>query len=150
MDALLASLIELFTALGNVILAVLQILAPWTPLAAWLAYWLFAADWSKLWPVVTRGGWIAIVLIGLMMALVWGVVAPPTGGKHVILGLTLQNFTGKFVYVTSLLVMMLLCGMVQLSGACGKWASFSGPEPEDDGHHGHGHEDHHAAAAHAH
>jgi hypothetical protein len=42
--------------------------------------------------------------------------------------------------------------MVQLSGACGKWASFPEPEPEADEHHGHeehGHDAHHAAA-HAH
>jgi hypothetical protein len=95
-----------------------------------------------------------VVLIGLMMAMIWGVVAPPTGGAHVILGLTLSNFVGKFVYVTALLVMMLLCGSVQLSGACGSWVSFPEPEPEDDhGHDGHGHDAHghdHHAAAHAH
>jgi len=153
MDALLPILVALFVALWNVLLAILAIVTPWTPLMAWLAYWLFAADWSKLWPVIVRGGWIAIVLIGLMMTLIWGVVAPPTGDSHMILGLTLGNFAGKFVYVTALLVMMLVCGSVQLSGACGKWASFPEPEPQDDGHHGHdahGHDDHHRVAAHAH
>lgn len=148
MEALLVSLVDVFVSVGNLILAVLTLLAPWTPLAAWLAYWLFAADWSKLWPVMARGGWIGVVLIGLMMALIWGVVAPPTGGKHVILGLSLSNFVGKFVYVTALLVMMTVCGSVQLSGACGRWASFPEPEPEDDhhGHDDHGHGDHHAIA----
>jgi hypothetical protein len=154
MEALLASFRELFFALTQFIGVVLQLLAPWTPLAAWLAYWLFAADWSKLWPVLAKGGWIGVVLIGLMMTMIWGVIAPPTGGHHVILGLTLSNFVGKFVYVTALLVMMTVCGTVQLSGACGDWASFPEPEPEDDGHHGHvdhghGHDAHHAAA-HAH
>jgi hypothetical protein len=149
MEALLTSLVDLFLALWSLLVAVLALVVPWTPLIAWLAYWLFAADWSKLWPVLAKGGWIAVVLIGLMMAMIWGVVAPPTGGHHVILGLTLSNFVGKFVYVTALLVMLLLCGSVQLSGACGNWASFPEPEPEDDhGHDGHGHDHHAAAAAH--
>lgn len=133
MEQLLASLVEVAIAVWGLLLAILAVVSPWTPLLMWLAFWLFAVDWSRLWPVLARGGLIGVVLIGLMMTLIWGSIAPPTGGSHFILGLTLSNFVGKFVYVTALLVMMLLCGSAQLSGACGSWANFNEPElPEDD------------------
>lgn len=150
MIELFNSLVDVLTALWSLLLVVIGLVTPWTPLIAWLAVWLFAADWSKLWPVMRRGGWIGVVLIGLMMTLIWGVIAPPTGGTHFILGLTVSNFVGKFMYVTALLVMMMLCGSVQLSGACGDWACFPEDAPEDDHDHGHdhGHDDHgHAVAA---
>lgn len=144
MEQILASLVEVFIAVWGLLIAVLGFVAPWTPLIAWLAYWLFAVNWTKMWPVMARGGWIGVFLLGLVMALVWGVVAPPTGGTHFILGLTVQNFTGKVVYVTSLFLMAMFCGFVQLSGSCGSWASFP-DEPEADEHH---HDDaHHAHAA---
>ncbi|MFO0918596.1 MAG: hypothetical protein U0872_09810 [Planctomycetaceae bacterium] len=72
--------------------------------------------------------------------LIWGVIAPPATGSHYLLGLTLSNFVGKTVYVTALFTIMLLCGSVQLSGACGDWATFPEPAAEDD--HGHGHDSH--------
>lgn len=132
MEQLLVSLVDVLVAVWGLLLALLAVVVPWTPLIAWLAYWLFAVNWTKLWPVLARGGWIGVVLLGLVMTLVWGMVAPPASGSHFLLGLTLSNFVGKFVYVTSLLVMMLLCGSVQLSGACGDWIDFSEPaEPED-------------------
>ncbi len=143
MEQILASLVEVFFAVWGLLLAVLTLVAPWTPLIAWLAYWLFAVDWPKLWPVMARGGWIGVIFIGLVMALVWGVVAPPTGGTHYILGLTVQNFTGKFVYVTALFLMAMFCGFVQLSGSCGNWASFTEEPAADAG-------DHHGDAHHAH
>ncbi len=127
MDQLLISLVDVFIAVWSLFLALLAVVTPWTPLIAWLAFWLLAVNWAKLWPVVVRGGWIGIVLIGIVMTMAWGAVAPPEGGAHFLLGLTLSNFVGKFVYVTALLVMMLLCGSVQLAGSCGTWARF----PED-------------------
>ena len=133
----LGNLVALFGALWQLAISVLVLILPWTPLIAWLAYWLFAVDWIKLRAVMVRGGWIAVLLIGFAMILIWGLIAPPASGSHHILGLTLSNFVGKTVFVTSLLTIMFLCGSVQLSGACGNWASF--PEPVEEEHHGHGH-----------
>ncbi len=124
MNQLLISLFDLFQALWLVLVALLTILAPWTPLIAWLAFCLFAINWVRVWPDIARGGWIGLVLIGLVAAVVWAVIAPPAGGSHFFFGLTVSNFVGKLVYVTSILVMMFMCGSVQLSGACGEWAHF--------------------------
>jgi hypothetical protein len=133
MEQLLTSLVDLFQALWLVLVALLTVLAPWTPLIAWLAFCLFAIDWIKVWPNIVRGGWIGLVLIGLVATVIWAVIAPPSGGAHYLFGLTVSNFVGKLVYVTSMLVMMLMCGSVQLSGACGTWARFpEASEPQAD------------------
>ena len=127
MDQVLINLVEVAHSLWNLLLAILTVTVPWLPLIAWLAFNLFAIDWSRTWPILARGGWIGVVLLGVMAAVIWGTVAPPLDGSHYLLGLTLSNFVGKFVYGTAILVMMLLCGSVQLSGACGQLACFSAP-----------------------
>lgn len=156
MSELIKNFQAVLEASWNLIITLLGIVVPWTPLIAWVAFWLLAVNWVKVREVMIKGGWIGVVLIGLMMIMVWGVVAPPTGGTHHLFGLNVTNFVGKTVYVTALFTIMFLCGSVQLSGACGKLAQF--PEDVvDDGHcdshghdsHGHGHDDHGHADAHA-
>lgn len=148
MAELLHNLQALLLASWNLIVTLLGLLLPWTPLIAWVAYWLLAVNWVKLRQVMIQGGWIGVVFLGLMMVLIWGMVAPPVGGTHHLFGLNVTNFVGKTVYVTALLTIMFLCGSVQLSGACGSLAQFPEDAPEDDhghgGHddHGHGHDDH--------
>ena len=148
---------DLFSASWNLIITLLAMMLPWTPLIAWVAFWLLAVNWVKLREVMIQGGWVGIVLLGVMMILIWGMVAPPLGGTHHLFGLNVTNFVGKTVYVTALLTIMFLCGSVQLSGACGKLAQFP-DEVADDGHgdahgghddHGHGHDEHGHADAHA-
>lgn len=154
---------ELLESLLNLLLAVIELLAalgktiaPLWPLLAWLAFWLFAVNWQKLRVTLLNGGWVGVVLIGLVMVLLWGCVAPPVDGQHHILGLRLSNFVGKTVYVTALLVGMFLCGSVQLSGIVDRCLNFAEPEPEEHGHgnghdHDGGHHNGHAAEhAHAH
>ena len=41
-----------------------------------VAWCLWAVDWRKLWPVLAAGGWVPLVLIGLMAAVVWALVWP--------------------------------------------------------------------------
>lgn len=151
MEALLQSVVDLLLAAWQVLIALLAVMAPWTPLVAWVAFWLLAVDWVKLRRVLVSGGWIGLVLIGLVAALAWGVAAPPADGVHRLLGLTVGNFVGKVVYVTALMVLMLICGSVQLAGGCGSWTVFPKDSPEDD--HGHDvHADHGAShvAVHSH
>ena len=161
MEAVFSSLLQLVTALWQLVVALFFVITPWAPLIGYLAFWLFAVDWVKLREVLVKGGWIGLLLIVFMTTLVWGLIAPPAGNFHNLLGLQLSNFAGKFAYVAALTVMMLLCGSVQLSGLCGRWAYFPDITPLDGGHghddhghdnhghHGHGHDDHgHAAHAH--
>ena len=136
----LTNAVALLGAVWHLVISILQLVLPWTPLIAWLAFWLYAVNWVKLREVLAQGGWIGVLAIGFMMVLIWGVIAPPSTGAHYLFGLTLSNFVGKTVYVTTLLTIMFLCGSVQLSGACGNWATF--PEPAADDDHGHGHDSH--------
>lgn len=142
MENLLNSLLELVIAVWNVVESLFYLVLPWTPLVAWVAFWLLAVNWVKYRAVLLKGGWTGLVFIGLVMILIWGLIAPPVDGVHHVFGLSLSNFVGKTVYVTALFSIMFLCGSVQLSGACGSLVCFKHEDEEssDDGHsadHGH-------------
>jgi hypothetical protein len=115
MMELIRNLLELLQATWNVVVTLLTLILPWTPLICWVAYWLFAVNWVKVREVLIKGGWIGIVLLGLMTVVVWGVVDPPDAGTHHLFGLHVSNFVGKTVFVTALFTIMFLCGSVQLS-----------------------------------
>ena len=85
-------------------------------------------NWVKFRQVLVSGGWIGLVLIGFVMVLIWGLVAPPEGGHHSFFGLNPSNFYGKMIYVTGLYVIMFLCGSVQLSGAVRSLTCFDEDE----------------------
>ncbi|MCB1103038.1 MAG: hypothetical protein KDL10_11775, partial [Kiritimatiellae bacterium] len=108
--------------------------APWAPLLAWIAFWLFAVSWRELYPVLMRGWFVGVILIGLMATLVWATVAPPADGFHRLFGLAVTNGVGKIVYVTSLMIIAMLCGSVQLSGCCSTCCNFEEPEVEEISH----------------
>lgn len=127
----LTNLVTLLASVWHLVMSIVLLILPWTPLLAWLAFWLFAVNWVQLRAVLLRGGWIGVLLFGFAMILIWGVIAPPPDGYHHFFGLTLSNYVGKTVYVTALLTIMLLCGSVQLSGACGSWARFPEPATQD-------------------
>ena len=135
MYQLLDSLLNLIIAFWNVARDLIVLVLPWTPLVAWVAFWLLAVNWVKYRAVLVKGGWTGVFFIGLMMILIWGLIAPPEAGVHHLFGLSLSNFVGKTVYVTALFSIMFLCGSVQLSGACGSLVCFKNEdEPTDQGH----------------
>lgn len=136
MEALLDSLLQLVQALWGILVSLKSLLLPWLALAAWVAFWMFAVDWSKLRPLIWQrwGSWVGVALTGFVMILVWGSISPPTSGTHDILGLELSNYVGKTVYVTVLFCIMFLCGSVQLSGCCASCCNFA-DEPADEEHH---------------
>lgn len=152
MDLLLDSLIQLLVAFGNFLVIVLARLLPLAPLGAWIAFWLFAVNWVKFRSVLLQGGWVGVVMIGVLAVLVWGTIAPPPAGGHYFLGLVLSNFVGKTVMVTALVCIMFVCGSIQLSGCCGGLCQFEDDSTHaghDAGSHGHGDpHDHPAASAH--
>lgn len=124
MYQLLDSILNLIIAFWNVARDLIVLVIPWTPLVIWVAFWLLAVNWVKYRAVLVKGGWTGLFFIGLMMILIWGLIAPPTEGFHNVFGLSLSNFVGKTVYVTALFSIMFLCGSAQLSGACGSLVCF--------------------------
>ena len=145
---ILTALLDLLLALGALCLAVGSSLLPWIPLLAWIAFWMLAVDWRRLRVVQLSGGILGLVLLGLVAVLVWAVIAPPAGGRHSLLGLEVTNLTGKLIYVTALIVIMQLCGAVQLSGCCDSLLSLELPESGAGGHEGHGVDHGHHESAH--
>lgn len=137
MYQLLDSILNLVIAFWNVARDLFVLLLPWTPLVAWVAFWLLAVNWVKYRAVLIKGGWTGVFFIGLMMILIWGLIAPPEGGVHHVFGLSLSNFVGKTVYVTALFSIMFLCGSVQLSGACGPLICFKNEDEPAEPDHGH-------------
>lgn len=164
MDALFdlfSSMVNVFWSLLEVVVNLVRVILPWLPLLCWIGFWTFAVDWAKAFPVLKRGGFIGVLLLMFMAVLVWGAVAPPVGGKHLMLGLSVSNHAGKFIYVTMVTCIALLCGSAQLSGAFGRLSEFPDePADDDHGHNSHGHDNHghqdatghhdHGHAAHAH
>lgn len=126
---LLQSLWAVVTAVAQLVVELIQFATPWIPLLAWIAFWLCAVNWRKLYPIIfEQGGWTGVVLTWFMAILVWSVIWIPEGGTHNLYGLQVQNMTGKMVYVTSLFVIAFLCGTVQMSGTCGSLCKFDEPE----------------------
>lgn len=135
MEALIDSILQLFFSLVGIGSSLFSLVLPWTPLIAWVAFWLYAVNWLKLREIFLKGGWVGFLLLAFVMILVWGAVAPPVSGSHNLLGLKLSNYVGKTVYVTFMFCIILICGSVQLSGAVR--ANFPEEEPEPEHAHGH-------------
>lgn len=143
MDALFDlfhSLVNVLWSLLDVVANLLRVILPWLPLLGWVGFWTFAVNWAKAFPILRRGGCIGILLLMFVAVLVWAAVAPPENGNHLMLGLSVGNHAGKFIYVTMLTCIALLCGSAQLSGSFGKWGEFPEEPAVDD--HGHAHNDH--------
>lgn len=116
---LLESLQQFLWAGFEVLRALFQLLEPhlglYLGLAVWIIFCTGAINWTRFRRIILSGGWAGLLLIAFVAILVWGVMAPPEGGTHSILGAPVSNFVGKMVYVTGLIVIMMLCGSVQLA-----------------------------------
>ena len=66
-------------------------------------------------------------------SLVWSQVSPPVDDVHTLFGLKVSNLVGKFVCVSILTCIAVICGSVQMSGTFGSLVDFSDEEkPVDD------------------
>lgn len=140
---LLQALLNLLSALLEVLVATGGLILPWLPLIAWTAFWALAVNWERLAAAIRSGAFLGIAMIALLAVLVWGCVSPPIDGHHYfeMLGvrLSVSNFTGKLVYVVGLVVIMFAAGSAQLSGMFDGLVCFAGEEESADDH---GHDDH--------
>lgn len=128
---LLVSFWNVIVAVAVLIWTLIQTITPWTPLIAWVAFWLLAVNWQKLYPILMKGGWIGVALIAMLAVLIWSSISIPPGGMHHLYGLHVSNIVGKTVYVSSLLVIAILCGSVQLSGCCSTLCRFEDSGSQD-------------------
>jgi hypothetical protein len=105
-----------------------------------LAIWcLWAVNWRRAWPILAAGGWLPLVLIGLMAAAVWSLIWPAPAN---IFGLFLiPNGLWQFEAVGLLIGLVLFCGWLQSRSA------FVPPEINlDEPAHEHGDHAHEPAA----
>ena len=65
------ALVAVFAGLGDVVVAFGELILtpPLLPLIVWCGFWLFGVDWTRLRIVLLRGGWIAVLLVGIVMVL---------------------------------------------------------------------------------
>ena len=144
MDAvvnLFQSLVNVFWSLLDVVMALVMVILPWLPLLAWIGFWSFAVNWVRTFDILRKGGFIGVLLLMFAAVIVWAAVAPPIEGTHTLFGLTVSNYAGKFIYVTMLTCIALICGSVQMSGTFGSLIDFSNEDGTADDH-GHGDDAH--------
>lgn len=118
-ENLIDILINLFWNVYQLVATLGGYVLPLLPLLIWVGFWMFAVDWVQLRRFLLKGGWTGLLLLAVVAIIVWGCVSPPADGHHYMLGLTLDNFVGKTVYVTGLICIMFLSGAVQLAGVFG-------------------------------
>jgi hypothetical protein len=97
--------------LANLEQSVLQFLAVTLPGALWCAFWLWAVNWKKLWPVLAAGAWAPVVLLTLLAALVWSRIQP--GVYNFLDFFFLPNFWSQLGCAASLVGVALFCGWLQ-------------------------------------
>lgn len=105
------ALVQLFDSLFKLLAGPLQWLSTWLLLLVWIAWWLWAVDWRKVWPVLAQGAWVPVLLLLLMAALIWSRLVPD---RFEFLGIvSIPNFWWQFGAVALLAGIVLLCGWVQ-------------------------------------
>ena len=127
--------IQLFMSLGILFSALLIFLFQWSLVIAWLAWWLFAADWRKIWPVLARGAWLPTVLLMVLAALAWSQMRPRDlniGGEF-----SLPNFWWQLIAIFLLAGLTLLCGWLQEN--FGWYSTEVEIEPPIEASHAHAH-----------
>jgi len=135
MSELLTTLQHLGSDLLSLILVLARLIAPWWLALVWIAWWLWAVDWRKLWPRLAEGGWAPLTLFGIMIALVWSSIA---SGPLELGNMALANFWWQLLAVAAMIGSALFVGWLQ--GVLGCYpAEVALEAPAADGH---GHSDH--------
>lgn len=125
---------QLVLELGKLVGQILSLGLHWSLLIAWIAWWLWAVNWNRVWPTLRQGAWAPAVLLIIISALVWSRVAP---SECSCLGFaTVPNFWWQLGAVGLLTSVTLFCGWLQ---GIFHWApaeiSLDPPEHVDHGHH---------------
>ncbi len=105
------TLMQLFTDLGKLVGALLQLALSWALLIAWIAWWLWGVNWKKTWSVLAQGAWMPVVLLVVAGALAWSQMAPSDCSWLGII--TIPNFWWQLIAGSLLLGVTLFCGWLQ-------------------------------------
>lgn len=81
-------------------------------LVLWVVWWLFLVDWNVAGKTLKGGGWVGLMLLGLLAVLIWGSLSP---ADREVLPMPLPNFVEEFTIVFGLYVVMLGCGALQMA-----------------------------------
>jgi hypothetical protein len=114
-------------------------LAPYVPLlllgVVWVAWWLWAVNWKKLWMALAKGAWMPILLLAVIASLAWTQLQP---SDCTCLGFTtMPNGCWQSMIVAAVLLSALFCGWLQ---DYFHWTPHDirlEPAPHGHGHHGH-------------
>jgi hypothetical protein len=131
-------LLDLGHTLGRLLYEANATFPLWPLLLVWVAWWLLAVDWRKVWPVLRAGAWAPVVLLVLTAALVWSRLAPyeyPLDS-----GAVVPNFWWHLLLVSVLALSALFCGWLQ--GVVGRVPPEISVEPPAAPAHGHDHGHH--------
>ena len=129
LDSIVEALGQIIFGLQQIVSSIASVVltAPVLPVLCWTVFWLLAVDWIQLRQILLKGGWLGIMLVGFVMVIVWQQISP---GSQAVLGLELNGYIEKLVYVTALLSLMFVCGAVQLTGCCTRWCAAEVVEAE--------------------
>jgi hypothetical protein len=106
------------------------------PVIAFIAWCLWGIDWRKAWPTLATGGWIPLVLIGIVASVVWSLVFP--GSANVFRFIPIPNYLWQLAAVGFLICVALACGWIQTwLGWYPPEISFEPPTPAHDNHDAH-------------
>jgi hypothetical protein len=133
------TIVQIVQDLGKLLVALLQVGLQWSLLIAWVAWWLWAVNWRRVWPVLAEGGWAPLTLLMILAALVWSQIAPRDLNLGII---TLHNFWWQLCAVALLAGLTFFCGWLQ--GVFGWESQEISTEPPAHAHgHDHDHRDGH-------
>jgi hypothetical protein len=108
------------------------------PVAIWMAFWLWAVNWKKVWPTLAEGAWAPCVLLILIAALVWSRIVP--GSFNFLDIVTIPNFWWQLGGVGVLASLALFSGWLQGVMHYTPVEVRVEPPVHDDHGHGHGHD----------
>ncbi len=105
------SLVQLVVVLGTLLRELFVLAARNALVLAWLAWWLGAANWKKIWPVLGIGAWTVLLLLWGMTALVWSRIDPKP--CDCLTYVVVPNFWWQLGAVGLLIASAFVCGWLQ-------------------------------------
>jgi hypothetical protein len=130
---LLNSLVQVMVALGELLWEVVSLLAPWSLLIAWIAWWLWAVNWKRAWAALADGAWAPVVLLMILVARVWASLDASEVNLFYIM--TVPSFWWQLGAVGLVVGLTLFCGWLQIALGWGPVEINLEPPPVASAHH---------------